>query len=334
MKPARAQKPGQSGTRVLPRGPEVEKERMAILDSGSPEKSEQEARADAFSRYRGLLFSIAYRMLGSVADAEDMVQETFIRWQASSDEIRSPRAFLVTVVSRLCINHLQSARVQREQYIGQWLPEPLLTGAGSDPYEISHIDESLSMAFLVILERLTPMERAVFLLREVFDYEYAEIAAILGQNEASCRQILRRARQHVAEVRPRFDASLKQHEQLLQRFLDAASNGNLDALVALLSSQVVLHSDGGGKSAAVPNLVHGPDKVARAILGGLAKLVPKNLVSRMAQINGKPGVVSYLNGRAYSVVTIDIADGHVQSIFIVTNPEKLARLPALPPAPC
>lgn len=307
---------------------------MTKRDSGNPEKSVPQGQIDAFSQYRSLLFSIAYRMLGSVADAEDMVQETFIRWQASSDEIRSPRAFLVTIISRLCINHLQSARVQREQYIGQWLPEPLLTGTGSDPYEISHIDESLSMAFLVLLERLTPMERAVFLLREVFDYEYSEIAGILGQNEASCRQILSRARQHVAKVRPRFDASLKQHEQLLHEFLDAASNGNLDALVALLSSQVVFHSDGGGKSAAVPNLVYGPGNVARAILGGLAKLVPKNLVSRMAQINGKPGVVSYLDGRPYSVFTIDIADGRVQSVFIVTNPEKLARLPALPQARC
>src|SRR5579859_5943296 len=178
-KSARAQR----GSDVLPQELDVEKERMAIRNSGNSEESELEG-TDAFPQYRSLLFSIAYRMLGSVADAQDMVQETFIRWQASSDEIRSPRAFLVTIVSRLCINHLQSARVQREQYIGQWLPEPLLTGAGSDPYEIPHIDESLSMAFLVLLERLTPMERAVFLLREVFDYEYSEIAAIIGQNEA------------------------------------------------------------------------------------------------------------------------------------------------------
>ena len=274
-------------------------------------------------------------MLGSVADAEDMVQETYLRWQASSEEeIRSPRAFLVTIVSRLSINHLQSARAQREQYVGQWLPEPLLTGVGSDPYEIAHIDESISMAFLVLLERLTPMERAVFLLREVFDHEYFEIAAILGQKEASCRQILHRARQHIAAGRARFDASRQQHEQLLQQFLAAASDGNLEAMVELLSSQVVLHSDGGGKSAAVPNLVYGADNVARAILGGLARLVPKNLVGRMAQINGRTGVVSYLDGRPYSVFTIEIAEGRVQSVFIVTNPEKLARLPWLPAAPC
>ena len=314
---------------------DVEKERTAIRNSGALEKSEPQGPADAFSQYRSLLFSIAYRMLGSVADAEDMLQETFIRWQKSSDEeIRSPRAFLVTIISRLCINHLQSARVQREEYIGQWLPEPLLTGPESDPSERFRVDESLSMAFLVLLERLTPMERAVFLLREVFDYEYSDLAAIVGQNDASCRQILRRARQHVAEVRPRFDVSLEQREQLLHQFVTAASNGDLNGLVALLSSDVVFYSDGGGKSAAVPNLVYGPDNVARVILGGLTRLVPKDLVSRMAQINGEPGVVSYVNGRPYSVLTIDITDGHVQSIFIVTNPEKLARLPALPPAPC
>ncbi len=274
-------------------------------------------------------------MLGSVADAEDMLQETFIRWQQPSDEeIRSPRAFLVTIISRLCINHLQSARVQREEYIGQWLPEPLLTGPGSDPSETYRVGESLSMAFLVLLERLTPMERAVFLLREVFDYEFSEIAQTLGQNQANCRQILRRARQHVAEVRPRFDASLQQREQLLHQFLDATSHGDLNGLVALLSSEVVLHSDGGGKAAAVPNLVYGPDNVARAVLGGLKKLVPKNLVRRMAQINGQPGVVSYLDGRPYSVFTMDIADGRVRNIYVVTNPEKLARLPELPAAPC
>jgi RNA polymerase sigma-70 factor, ECF subfamily len=295
----------------------------------------EERRLEEFSQYRSLLFSIGYRMLGSVADAEDMLQETFIRGQKSSDEeIQSPRAFLVTIISRLCINHLQSARVQREEYVGQWLPEPLLTGPDSDPSERFRVDESLSMAFLVLLERLTPMERAVFLLREVFDYEYSEIAQTLDHNEASCRQILRRAKQHVAEVRPRFDASLQQREELLHQFLDATSHGNLNGLVALLSSDVVFHSDGGGKAAAVPNLVYGSDKVARAVLGGLKKLVPQNLVSRMTEINGEPGVVSYVNGRPFSVLTLDIANGFVRNIYIVTNPEKLARLPGMPAAPC
>jgi len=178
-------------------------------------------RFEIFNRHRGLLFSIAYRMLGSAADAEDMVQESYIRWrQAAEMEIRSPRAFLVTVVSRLCINHLQSARVQREEYLGQWLPEPLVTGPlDGGPSEIACIDQSLSMAFLVLLEKLNPTERAVFLLREVFDYEYAEISPMLGLNEANCRQILRRARQHIADKRPRFEASQQQHESLLHEFV-------------------------------------------------------------------------------------------------------------------
>ena len=177
-------------------------------------------RLATFDQYRSLLFSIAYRMLGSVADAEDMLQETFIRWQQSGDEeIRSPRAFLVTIVSRLCINHLQSARVQREEYVGQWLPEPIVTDPGSDPLEMIKLDESLSMAFLVLLERLTPIERAVFLLREVFEYDYSEIGAVLGQSEVNCRQILRRARQHVSAVRPRFEASTRNRMSCCSVFL-------------------------------------------------------------------------------------------------------------------
>src|SRR5882672_11907640 len=232
-------------------------------------------RLTEFSRFRGLLFSIAYRMLGSVADAEDILQEAFIRWQrASGAEIRSTRAFLVTIVSRLCINHLQSARVRREEYVGQWLPEPVVTESSADPFAISRVDESLSMAFLVLLERLTPVERAVFLLREVFDYEYSEIAQTVGKDEANCRQILRRARQHMAESRPRFKASPAQREQLLANFLQATDTGDLASLVALLSRDAVLHSDGGGKAPAIPNLIYGPDNVARAIIGSLKKLVP------------------------------------------------------------
>lgn len=183
-------------------------------------------RLAAFDQYRSLLFSIAYRMLGSVADAEDMLQEAFIRWQQErEDTVRSPRAFLVTIISRLCINHLQSARVQREEYVGQWLPEPLMTDPGSDPFGIIRVDESLSMAFLVLLERLTPIERAVFLLREVFEYEYSEISAVLVQSEANCRQILRRARQHVSALRPRFEASEQKQNDLFQRFLEAVETG-------------------------------------------------------------------------------------------------------------
>lgn len=282
----------------------------------------------AFNQYRGLLFSIAYRMLGSVADAEDMIQDAFIRWQQTADDdIRSPKALLVTIISRLCINYLQSARVRREEYVGQWLPEPLMTGPGSDSFELIRSGESLSLAFLVLLERLTPVERAVFLLHEIFDYEYAEIAAVLSKSEANCRQIFRRARQHVGTVRPRFEASAREHDELLERFFQAV-NGEMDGLVALLSSDAVLHSDGGGKAAALPNLIHGSLNVARAIIGGLNKLVPKERVNRIMQINGESGVVSYLNGRPYAVLTVDTREGRIQGIYIVTNPEKLAHLPA------
>src|SRR6266571_4531204 len=184
-----------------------------------------------FNEYRSLLFSIAYRMVGTVADSEDMLQDAFIRWQqAPRDEIRSPRAFLVTIISRLCINHLQSARVQREEYVGQWLPEPIITGPGSDPLEIIRVDESLSMAFLVMLERLTPVERAVLLLREVFEYEYSEIAAVLGESEANCRQILHRAKAHVSKMRPRFKTSQREKDDLLERFLKASRGGDMEGL--------------------------------------------------------------------------------------------------------
>jgi RNA polymerase sigma-70 factor, ECF subfamily len=292
-------------------------------------------RLAEFNRFRGLLFSIAYRMLGSVADAEDILQEAFIRWHGAADlEIRSSRAFLVTVVSRLSINQLQSARSRREEYVGQWLPEPLVTDSSVDPFTLSRIDESLSMAFLVMLERLTPVERAVFLLREVFDYEYGEIARFVGKDEANCRQILRRARQHLAEIRPRFEASPAQREELFANFQQATATGDLERLVALLSGDAVLHSDGGGKAPAIPNLVCGADKVARAIIGALRKLVPPNVTLRIARINSEPGIVSYLEGRPYSVLTLGIAGGLIHSVYIVTNPEKLAHLAPLPPAPC
>jgi RNA polymerase sigma-70 factor, ECF subfamily len=293
--------------------------------------AENSIRLATFDQYRSLLFSIAYRMLGSVADAEDMLQETFIRWQQSGEEnVRSPRAFLVTIVSRLCINYLQSARIQREEYVGQWLPEPIVTGPGSDPFTIIKVDESLSMAFLVLLERLTPIERAVFLLREVFEYEYSEVAAVLGQSKANCRQILRRARQHVSAMRPRFATSEHKQSDLFERFLNAVRTGEMEGLVDLLSKDVVLHSDGGGKAIAVPNMVQGADNVARGILGGLRKLVPTTLVRRLALINGKPGLVNYLKGKPHSVLTIDIADDRIRAIYIVTNPEKLSHVPDLP----
>jgi RNA polymerase sigma-70 factor, ECF subfamily len=288
----------------------------------------------AFDLHRALLFSIAYRMLGSRADAEDMLQETFLRWQqASETEIRDPRAFLVTVITRLCINQLQSARVKREQYFGQWLPEPLMTKAAGDSPAISRIDGSLSMAFLMLLERLTPMERAVFLLREVFDYDYVEVAEMLGQSEANCRQILRRAKQHVTEDRPRFDVSPQEQARMLQQFLEATSHGDMQGLLALLAKDVVLYTDGGGKATAVPNPIYGAEHVARFFMEAPAKLMPRDVVRRFAEINGQPGIVVYHHGQVYGVFTMDVAEGQIRNIYIVNNPDKLALLPALPGAP-
>jgi RNA polymerase sigma-70 factor (ECF subfamily) len=315
-----------------------DKDGKGASEETNPQTGGDAARLATFSQYRGLLFSVAYRMLGSVADAEDMLQETFIRWQqAANDEVRSPRAFLVTVITRLCINQLQSARVRREEYVGEWLPEPLITDSkgdpGSDPLEVLKVDESLSMAFLLLLERLTPMERAVFLLREVFEYGYEEIAKVLGENEANCRQILRRAKQHVGDMRRRFDASAREHDDLLKRFIQATRSGDMKGLVELLSSEVVLHTDGGGKAVALAKEVRGADKVAGTIIERMSTTLPKNLVARLTRINGKPGLVSYLNGKPFSALTVDFSEGLAQAIYVVTNPEKLAHLPELPSAP-
>ena len=294
------------------------------------ENAQNAIRLATFDQYRGLLFSIAYRMLGTVADAEDMLQETFIRWhQSSGDDIRSPRAFLVTIISRLCMNHLQSARVQREEYVGEWLPEPLLTDPNSDPLRTLKIDESISMAFLVLLERLTPIERAVFLLHEVFSYKHTEIAEILGQTEPNCRQILRRARQHVGAVGRRLKTSVAENNDLFDHFVHATRTGDMDGLIALLARDVVLHTDGGGKAVALPVQIKGAEKVARGILRSMEKTVPRDLVGQVAEVNGKRAMIGYVQGKPFSVVSVNIMEGQIKDVFVVTNPEKLARLPEL-----
>ena len=269
-------------------------------------------------------------MLGSVADAEDMLQETFIRWQRMfPDGIESPKAMLITITTRLCINHMQSARATREQYFGEWLPEPILTSPRGNPALSIEIDESLSIAFLLLLERLTPVERAALLLRDVFDYEYSELASILQQSEVNCRQILRRARQHIKAANKRFGASQEQRADLLRRFSDASSKGDMEGLVALLAKDAVFYSDGGGKAPALPKPIHGATTIARGVLEGLRRLVPRNLVRRYLEVNGKPGIVSYLDGRPFSVFSIEICEDQIYQIFIVTNPEKLKHLPQL-----
>jgi RNA polymerase sigma-70 factor (ECF subfamily) len=209
------------------------------------------------------------------------------------------------------------------------LPEPLVTAPLQNPSIALEVDESLSLAFMLLLERLTPIERAILLLREVFDYEYSEIAAILDQSEANCRQVLRRARQHIKEPRTRFDASREQRDELLRRFSEASTEGNLEGLLALLSKEAVFYSDGGGKAPALPKPIHGADHIARGVLEGMRRLVPKYLVRRFVEVNGQPGIVSFLNGQPFSAFTLDVTDGLISQLYVITNPEKLKRIPPL-----
>lgn len=291
------------------------------------EAETQISHLEAFNQHRSLLFAIAYRMLGTVADAEDMVQETFLRWQQSTNAtVKSPKTYLATITTRLCIDYLRSARVQREQYVGPWLPEPLMAHQ-DDPATQVERDDSLSMAFLVVLERLSPLERAVFLLREVFEYDYDEIAQIVAKSPANCRQILRRSRQHLADQHPRFPVSPQQQEQLTAKFLEASQQGNLQGLLSLLTQDVTLWSDGGGKVAAALKPLHGAAKVARFLIAVRRKWLAQS-VSHVVQFNGQPGIVNMVDGRVDSVTTFDIAEGQIRAIYSVRNPEKLKRISA------
>jgi RNA polymerase sigma-70 factor (ECF subfamily) len=265
-------------------------------------------------------------MLGSVMDAEDVVQDAFLRWQGVSDaEVESPKAYLATIVTRLCLDHLRSARVQREQYVGPWLPEPLVGDVEPDVAETSALHESLSMAFLVLLESLTPLERAVFLLHDVFAYDYAEIARIVGKSEAHCRQLAHRARAYVAARRPRFDPSQEQHERLIQQFLRACSTGDVPALVATLSDDITVWSDGGGKVAAARQPIHGADAVGRFLIG-ITRKAPAGMDARPMRVNDQPGLVIYVDGRPFGVLVFDVADGRIHGIRFVVNPDKLQHL--------
>jgi RNA polymerase sigma-70 factor, ECF subfamily len=300
-------------------------ETMEIQASGEMRVNE------LYEELRPLLFSIAYRMLGSANEAEDIVQEAFLRFHRESDKgtsIASPKAYLSAITTRLSIDHLRSARVRRERYFGTWLPEPLLTDP--EPEVTTHADtaDSLSMAFLVLLESLTPVERAVFLLREVFDYGYDEIASIVGKSEDNCRQIAVRARRQVEAKRPRFEVSRRRREELARRFFEAAMNGDAEGLVGLLTADVVAYGDGGGKGPAFPRPVYGRDRVVRLLLGAAAQAERWAVTSmRAAAINGQPGAL-FLDpeGRPIAVLTLDIADDRVQAVRAVSNPDKLRHL--------
>jgi RNA polymerase sigma-70 factor (TIGR02957 family) len=283
-----------------------------------------------YSEFRPLMFSIAYRMTGSVSDAEDIVQEAFLRLTRvlrDGATIDSPKAYLATATTRLAISNLRSARVRREAYVGAWLPEPLVTDTDPGPAERAEMSDSLSMAFLVLLESLTPTERAVFLLHEVFGYDYKEIADITGKSEPNCRQILARARHHVDEGKPRFEASREQRDEVARRFFDAAGGGDLGGLLELLAPDVVMIGDGGGKGRALREPLHGPERVARFMHGLFRRAHKDGSYGVPALVNGQPGAVAYdAEGRVITVFALDIADGLVQTIRSVVNPDKLQHL--------
>lgn len=288
-----------------------------------------ETTSQLFEQYRALLFSIAYRLLGSATDAEDIVQEAFLRWmQEDTSKIQSPKAYLSTIVVRLGIDHLRSARAQREVYVGPWLPEPIATGLRQELVDTPILAESLSFAFLVLLEHLGPLERAVFLLREVFDYEYGEIAAMIGKSEANCRQVFHRAHQRLEERRSRFDVSREQQERMTAQFLRASTAGDMQGLVHLLTEDIVFTGDGGGK-VPVGHKVRGPEKVARGTLTGLRPLLAM-MQPGIEEINGQPAIVGYVEGRPYGVLLFDLEGERIRNMYAVLNPEKLRWLGAAP----
>lgn len=297
---------------------------------------------DVFESHRRYLLGVAYRMMGTLADAEDVVQDAWLRWErvqvrADADAVERPRAYLAQVVTRLCLDALKSARAQRERYVGPWLPEPIVGTAGaallSTPAPsadaAAELAEDVSMALMVALERLSPLERAAFLLREVFDAEYAEIASTLQRSESACRQLASRAKKTVASARPRFRPTRDQHARLVMAFGAAAATQDADQLASLLAEDVVFYSDGGGQVRAALRPIHGPDNVTRFILGLLRKFPMQpgdELV--LTDVNGAPGFVRRLQGEVDQAIAFDIRDGRIQAIYGVRNPDKLTRVEA------
>jgi RNA polymerase sigma-70 factor, ECF subfamily len=282
------------------------------------------------AEFRPLLFSIAYKMTGSVAEAEDLVQEAFFRFERAQQDgvaIESPKSYLAAITTRLAIDHLRSARVRRESYVGTWLPEPILTDPHQGPEQMAELSDSLSMAFLVLLEALTPVERAVFLLREVFGYSYQDIARIVDKSEDNCRQIFGRARRHLDDHHVRQEASTEQSETLARSFLTAAREGDLDQLVDLLAADAVFYGDGGGKATAVRQPVHGRDRIAAVVVALFERGKRLGVVVEPVLVNGENGfVVKDSEGRIVSVLSLEVLDGAVQAVRGVVNPDKLGHL--------
>jgi RNA polymerase sigma-70 factor (ECF subfamily) len=285
---------------------------------------------EIYESLRPLLFSIAYRMVGSVGEAEDIVQEALLRYhraETEGEEIESPKAYLSAVATRLSIDYLRSARARREQYVGEWLPEPLLTDPDADTAQDAETADSLSLAFLVLLESLSPVERAVFLLHDVFGYGYGQVSEVVGKSEDNTRQLAVRARRHVDERRPRFEASREERERLADRFFEAVEEGDTEGLVGLLAYDVVVYGDGGGKGPTWPRPIYGRDKVSRLLLGLRDQWTSVGVTLRRTEINGQPGAM-FLDreGRLINVFSLDIADGAVQTVRSIISPEKLGHL--------
>lgn len=292
-----------------------------------------DGRAEAFEPHRSYLFGIAYRLLGEVAAAEDAVQEAFLRMRHAPEDLREPRAWLTTVVTRLCLDELRSARARREVYVGPWLPEPLVSSVESDaadPARRAEDVESLSMAMMVVLESLSPLERAVFVLREVFGYDYAELAAMLDKTEAAVRQLAHRAREHVQARRPRFDHDEQRRREAVERFLVATVTGDVEALMATLSEDAVLLSDGGGVVQAARKPILGADRIARFFLALVERYSGPGQRAEIADVNGSVGLLLYDGERLHTVIGFDVLDGLVVRVHAVRNPAKLAALNARP----
>jgi RNA polymerase sigma-70 factor (ECF subfamily) len=286
---------------------------------------------EVFQQHRPRLFAIAYRMLGSAAEADDVLQEAFLRFQSAAlDEIESVQGYLATIVTRLCLNELTSARARRETYVGPWLPEPVLTpiAEAADPEASVVKYESISLAFLKLLENLTPAERAVFILREVFDYAYDEVARMLDKSEPACRKLFSRAKGYLAANRPRFTADPEEHQRLLYEFMQAAGGGDLEGLSALLAEDAIFWGDGGGKvRGAALQPVHGRDAVARFVLGVTSRFLPPGALVDVADINGKPSIlIRHADATPAIVISLEVEGGQVRNIWAVANPDKLGNL--------
>jgi len=284
-------------------------------------------RAEEFEELRSLLFAIAYRILGSVSEAEDAVQETWLRFESSPTRPTSTKAFLSAVVTRISIDVLRSARVRREEYVGHWLPEPLLNDPYEDPARSAELADSVSMAALLLLERLSPLERAVFVLREVFGFGFPEVASAVGRSEAACRQLAVRARRHMDAGRPRFEADRREREELAKRFFDAFREGDVDGLRELLAADVQLVGDGGGKAPQLARAVIGAARVARLLASIVPPLVRIEVTFEPREMNGQPGAIFRdRDDKVLYTWTLDILDGRIQTIHSLINPDKLGHL--------